>query len=243
VRKRRTRFTWFPVIGGDESSSEPNLLLSTTSRSFPIQIDSSVFTDVFPLIPDETREEAGASDQLVDFIGTNWLIARLVGKLHLAYSQDNSAPGGVQNIPPAALISAGFFVARADANQPSVPIGDDNNLGQDYSPLALATQREPWMWRRTWVLGNNAAPATSGSFPDGFAFPATNSSRSVVDGPHIDCKVKRRSSNDERLWFAISGCAWTPGTGSSAAQDGSVVYTLDLRVLGALRKQKNRSAF
>jgi len=241
VRRRRTKFTWFPVIGGDTSGTEGELDLSTSTRSIAVQGDRNSAVDIFPIIPDEPKEVAGLGDSLVDFVGTSWLIARLVGKLHISYSQVQGA--GIQ--PNAALVTAGFFVARADASATSVPIGDDVDLPQDYGPLSLATQREPWMWRRSWILGNNAAsPSGGGAFARGQFFPATNSARSVADGPHIDCKVKRRSSNDERLFFALQTCSYPPGDDSlSTSGDGELLYTLDLRVLGTIRKQKNRSAF
>lgn len=244
MRKTRRKFTWFPVIGGDTEDGD-GIELSTATRTVPVTESGSVQTDVIPLIPDEPSEVPAQGDHLVDYIGTSWFIKRLVGKLHLAYGQHGGAaaiPGNFL-IPPAVIVTAGFFVARVDASETSVPIGDNNNLNSDYSPLALATQREPWIWRRSWCLGNNIATVTGGIAPPlGMFYPATNASRSVLDGPHIDAKTARRSQNDERLWFAIS--TWMiPTQGVQVENTGTLLYTLDLRVLGGIRKQRNRSAF
>lgn len=247
-RRTKRKYTWFPVLGGDTASDGEGLELSTATRGIPCAKDGTVTTDIFPLIPDQSHEtDIGGGRALVDFVGTSWFIKRLVGKVHISYEQNLTAPSGsggaVATIPAACVVVAGFFVARQDATQPSVPIGDDANLNEDYSPLALATQREPWIWRRSWILGNNIAAGTNVGLspPAGFNFPATNASRSVYDGPHIDAKTARRSQNDERLWFALSTWQWP--TALIADNDGQLSYTLDLRILGALRRQRNRSAF
>lgn len=181
---------------------------------------------------------------------------RIVGKLFA--ERKNFAFSGSQDDPdPAVLFGAGFFVARA--NDLSVGGGSGTPIGSatiqerrdHYSPLDTDTVREPWIWRRTWILGlSGRAPRSSTAvgpdFPTATIFTAhwpasTGLYGSVMDGPHIDSKVKRRIGQDDRLWFAISATPYPLGQNTSG--NLNVEGYLDYRLFGALRKARSRSAF
>lgn len=243
--RRRRQFTWFPTLGtaGIESSND-----NLSGRSFEISVlpnlgnQPLLNTFVIPVVPDAPEDNSDLSQgqgRLVQGLGNEYIIERIVGKIFLA------AGLGAATAPAATLVGAGMFVGRANDEQSGggvdTPVGSASvaELNQNYSPLHEDVIREPWLWRRTWVLGGNATSVTNG----GFSFaPLTNAFYgSVQDGPHIDAKSVRRIGNDERLWFAVSTVSII-NQGALGTQTTVTGY-LDLRVLGALRKARGKSAF
>lgn len=263
-RRRRTRGTWFPTIGtfiaDEDSTSGKQFVLAALTTG-------AINTIIAPVTLDRPREgDDVEDDSLADIIGSEYILQRIVGKLH-AYRTVDLAPGSAAHAwdnAPAVLLGCRFFVARANDN--SSGGGEDTPIGSasaterndNYSPLEADTVREPWIWRRTWILGchgNNVSPQVDGQFyggatdspaqPQGaFAFPpSTALYGSVMDGPHIDSKVKRRIRQDDRLWFAVSTCMWPINTAINTERNIGVRGFLDYRLFGSLRKARNTSAF
>lgn len=252
-RRRKTRGTWFPNIG-TANNDEDNLQGRFFQLNFPG--GSEQILAISPLTFDEPRTDdtLGASDaSLADVIGSEYVLQRIVGKLFIArHAALTTVNGSEVDAQPAVLVSAGFFVARANDTASgggiNTPIGSASaaEARDNYSPLEVDTVREPWIWRRTWVLGasptgpNNLQPANAQSalrYP-----PSTAWYGSVADGPHIDSKVKRRVRQDQRLWFSVSACTYPPQTAVDTGQLAVLGY-LDYRLFGSLRKAQNSSAF
>lgn len=259
MRRRRTRkYTWLPVLGQDTGNT-PEWTNCSFSSNVNIPTDNTSGVYVVPVLADRPDEAYGVTDQIGHVLTNDYFIRRIVGKLHVAMDQDGQPyQTGVPPSPAAAEVAAGFFVARASAQDEvtggDYPIGlaPTTNIAnfENYSPLSRAASREPWIWRRSWNLSNRLDDETltlPGSQPkNGNRFwPATNAEYgSVLDGPHIDAKTARRVTNDERLFFAISATMPTSFTpGQNPANDGTIQFTLDVRILGALRRSKNRGAF
>lgn len=243
-RRRRSRGTWFPTLGqtaGGESAEN-----DISGRDLELDLDGttgSLQTATYDLTYDYPKEPTDASQDksLADIIGSEYVLQRIVGKCFLEYSR-----GADNDDAFAALVCAGFFVARAD-DAGEKPIGEGNLAYEDYnraySPLEVRTQREPWIWRRTWLLCddllyNTAAAGFAPRFPKSTALYG-----SVADGPHIDSKVKRRISSDNRLYFAISACPYPVGSYAEGSTFGKISGWLDYRIFGSLRKAKQGSAF
>jgi len=269
MRRRRSRGTWFPNIG-TAGEGEENVQGRQFVLTFPVA-SAGILTAISPLTFDAPFEGDSISPapdaSLADIVGSEYVLQRIVGKIYATRNTPvNSSTGFDTN--PAVLFSAGFFVARA--NDAAVGGGVDTPIGSateperrdNYSPLEADTVREPWLWRRTWLLGSalrapgiNAALLTPTGGTDRPAgalnleitgFPASTALYgSVADGPHIDSKVKRRVSQDNRLWFAVSAVPWPIGSETSAAGDQimSIPGYLDFRIFGSLRKARGSSAF
>lgn len=261
-RRRRTKYTWLPAYGtGTPIAGVGNYEGVQRFGTLGVLANAEPAVGVIAVLPDAPPENFDASTtSLSNAINSEYILRRIVGKLHIAYRQSNQPYSGAGNdvppIPEAALVTAGFFVARcSDVSQTdpeAYPIGflggvniqDFNN----YSPMARDTQREPWIWRRSWILGNNRdrfLPVDNSLtfYDQGWeTFPPNNSLQgSVLDGPHIDAKTVRRVGQDERLWFALATqCISSHGP---ASDNGSLTYVLDVRYLGALRKARQRGAF
>lgn len=238
MRKRgRRKVNWFPTLG-----TESGFASDIAGFDFNIPTSAVPPLGIFPITYDEPQSEVlGSSDTpLVDIVGSEYIIKRLVGKIFLGLETSNASLGS------AYLIGCGFFVARAeDPPNQAGPIGYATEAAtqrlDNYGPLRKRTIREPWIWRRTWILGTGPRLAGTGVFALD-TYPPTNTQYSGLgDGPHIDAKSARRVGNDDRLWFAVEAI---PYPGGSTDQIGTTIQGyLDLRVLGSLVKAHNRSVF
>lgn len=207
-----------------------------------------------PLVPPDRPDEVAATGwpdapALNDVVGAEYAVERIVGNFFgTAYGEAD-----VNNVPPAILLAFGIFVARASGDDETIPAGAEATVdisSRNFNPLDLGTIREPWMFRRTWCLGINPVfpaggagrtttqTAAWGNFPSN-----TGQYGHLRNGPHFDVKSKRRIRQDERLWGVVAACSapilWPQG----ASGGYRVEAMIDYRILGALRRAKNRSNF
>lgn len=260
MRRRRTRGTWFPTIGS-VGAGPAGFNLAALRFGFNISNDGDATVLISALTFDEPAEgELPANTPLDDILGHEYILQRIVGKLHAIRTQDAYAQLGDAFVDNgrAVQFGAGFFVARAqdaDTGNPGQPIGSQTpaERNDNYNPLDVDCIREPWIWRRTWILGaqdqatgvlnagtlvNPGANQIAAFFPTG-----TANYGSVMDGPHIDSKVKRRIRQDERLWFVVAAAHFPAANHSTDNTTPAVIGTLDYRLFGSLRKARNSSSF
>jgi len=240
ARRRRTRYQWLyntgtigPGANVEDTSSGRELTITT-----PVNATQSV--SIVDLLLDTSSDEQPTTLPLGVYQNNDYVIKRIVGKCFVNFE----AGGATAN--PAAIVTAGIFVARAGdaddvAGAENFPIGAAGLGAQavdNYSPNRAETIREPWIWRRQWILGNPSIPAGVG----GQNYPSTSAGYgSVADGPHIDAKTGRRVGSDERLFFVLSSRNYPVNIAGDAAI--FIRCWLDYRVLGAMRRTKARSAF
>jgi len=240
MRKRRNRSTWFPVLGfiNDPEGANEN----TTWDYRPLNVNADGSSNVFalPLIPDETRDPADetfAGDYtLRDYVeGQTCIIDRIVGKIVWNAVQTNDQS---PNDPWNQIICCSAIAV--------LPVGEDSTTPEvastEWNPLHATNADKPFLWRRTWVLGNNSARTDLARDVN----PASNEAfGSVLDGPHIDTKGSRRAiRKNERLFVihAVMGISSYTGLPHASAQ-GAVSVIGDFRVLGRLTRSKNKSLF
>lgn len=244
-RRRKSKYSWFPVLGSIFSGDGGTHRVSTFFNELTVRGDDSDIPTVgngmfiMPLVPDFTPQEAGGTTEftLSDFVqGQDYILKRIVGKIFVSLDQPQGTTAGW----PSILVTAGFFVARNDEDNTADIALDDTSI----DPQGLLNVQNPWIWRRQWMLGN------PGVFADAFTgnpgWPQNNAGYpGVLDGPHIDSKVARRIVREQRLWFVCSAMGISPG-GTQQPPDGAdtrVNVALDVRILGAMRRAKNKSAF
>jgi len=149
-------------------------VIGTPATAFPGG-QGDINTLILPVIPDAPPQGDTANNdaqgELSIQMGTEWFCERIVGHLFVAYR----LPDAGQVVPASVLVTAGFFVARAnDASSGgglATPIGSASSAERNgnYSPQHIDAIREPWMWRRSWMLGG--APNVT----EGFSiFPSAN---------------------------------------------------------------------
>lgn len=167
VRRRRTG-VWLPNLGtvqpegtGRENADHGRTIQLTvrgdagiTQLIIPITFDN-------PVEVDETQvtDETG----LEEFLGNEYFLERIVGNCFVQFKQRNNNVGGDIS-PGGAVATAAFFVARADgtlidSNQPIGATVSTQAELSSYSPQNDVNIREPWIWRRSWLIGNLFQPA------------------------------------------------------------------------------------
>lgn len=243
-RRRRPRLIWMPTIGteqdnvtsfSDSPSGRAFSLLGISGNSGAVRATTELTFDN----PPEQSIEAlgGVSGTLVNAFGMaqwelqSWRLRRIVGKMFAGCALED-----VQEPAPtvAALFTAGVIVRRVhdDTGTPALS-------AQDREPQVLQTIRDPWIWRRQWILSSGAA-SSSGIQEAYGVFPRTTAGYgSVQDGPHLDQKCNRIIGPQERLFLEVSATGLpVPHNGSTGNVE--VHGYFDYRLLGSLMKSSNR---
>lgn len=238
MRKRKTRYQWLQplgIAGNVFDENDDTVGRETVLLPWP---NGTTYTKIVPLIADFPEEDIGAGGPMGYVNNNDYIIKRIVGKLFVGVAPSATGASGV-------LVAAGIFAARADsgftAGAGNLPIGATNtgiqNDTYEYGPLHLVNSTQPWIWRRTWVLGNSGVAADAVS-----RFPVTNAGYgSIQDGPHIDAKTARRVNKEERLWLALS--ARNMAVNSNGAAPGAVYTYFEARFLGRMARARNRGVF
>jgi len=253
MRRRRSKVTWLPTIGtvvGEGLATASGRLI----QGFATPVNGAINTEL-TILTFDTPVDIDTADipttTMADVVGSEYMLRRIVGKVFATrVSLDQSA---VDTQPPI-LLGCGFFVARCNdsgsGGGPDTPIGSATpaERNDNYSPLEADTIREPWIWRRTWVLGKaGQSPLDEeqqvSSDQHAANFPASTALYgSVLDGPHLDAKTMRRVTSDERLFFAASVMNFPMGAESPLGANTITLY-LDYRLVGTLRRAHNRRVF
>lgn len=243
--RRGPKVNWLPVFGqgiepgGNQHSNGwlGELAIPGDVNDFSISGTALTFDE-----PKDDDAATPATTSLADFIGSGYFLRRIVGKFH-AGLQIRGLGDGVPEGPPAIRLGLGFFVAREADQVAGVPIGEL----EDYNPLETDNMREPWIWRRTWILSNptnqirNNYQVSLGNAPYGVSgsakwlqFPTTTAGYgSVLDGPHIDQKTKRTITNDDRLWCVLAAHK-LPLDVDYDDSGATLDWWLDYRLLGSI---------
>lgn len=180
-------------------------------------------TQLIPVVKDEPQGITATDATLSDLEDSAYRLRRIVGKIYIQAFQVSQPP---TNTPTDFIITAGFIILRV--NDLGLPL--DNNT-DTYNPTSLDNTRDPWIWRRTWRVANNA-DNTNPSAPTSNYLAGAGG---VLDGPHIDAKTARNVSDEERLFLVLNGIA-TDGLDDDV-NTGAVITITDLRVLASMRKQ------
>jgi len=199
-RTRRPKVVWLPP-----NDSNP-LIPSNTSvfQEFVVGVASTVVNtagDVsvgeIPLTIDGTFDLTDPDVSLSDVYNSGYRLRRIVGKIFLAVTQDQ------EDAPPVVGVTAGIIVRRED---PSTGGSMAQAFGtRDISPDEIENAPDPWVWKRSWILGQNSATQANTTFPPlNTTNFAVGAGPAMVDGPHIDQKTARIISQEERLFLDVS---------------------------------------
>lgn len=223
-RTRKAAVVWLPNDGGNTLQAGTNVF-----KQFQLDIPGPPSIGVTGIIPLTVDFPAalGTQDTLSDYEGSAYRLRRIVGKCFVTAEQDAEPPTGS---PSGCIVTAGFIVLRVDPN--GSPLAGLAAFAS-YSPQLLDSERDPWIWRRSWILSNGSLQLTGGATGFNATFPFTNTEYgSVADGPHIDAKTARAVKDEERLFFVASGIALDGAQGTSIAAR----VILDYRLLASMYK-------
>lgn len=226
MRKRtRPRVVWLPP-------TNLNSIDSVTSESGiqAFRVDTLAFPGVataeIPVVIDGNEQDPlDTTTSLSDVENSGYRLRRIVGKIWVRMDQldDSIVEFGICT---AALIVrhttevSGQSLAAATADQSLIEVSHVRNYG------------DPWIWRRSWLIGNNASPSKLAITPD---FPATNEFFSALDGPHVDQKTARIIGPEERLFLDVTFRSNLTGEANPDQIPASVLVITDLRVLASMR--------
>jgi hypothetical protein len=244
-RRRKQRLQWFPTIG-TELDQNTSFGQSPAGRAFSVSgigpgaPSKTIFT---PLTFDqptifEAEAEGGVNPNLInamslaDWQMQAWRLKRIVGKIFIGATLDDTAANGVFGL----LVTAGFIVRNVDSET-----GDPRSSTIDQAVDSLQNIQDPWIWRRQWILSTRLAQQISGDSDAVANFPRTTAGYgSVLDGPHIDAKTNRVIGPEERLFFNVTVTV-QPTPSVAGFQDVGHVYGyLDYRLLGGIQRATNR---
>lgn len=241
-RTRKPRVVWLPQTNrnsiGDPATGF--VYQGSTLQISGATGDTGVVE--FPLVLDNQQSAITADEtSLSDIENSGYRLRRIVGKVWVILGQAEPDGGGINltDLPPNIIVTAGIMVRRADTVS-----GDSlgSLVGADQvSPALIENTGDPWVWRRSWFLGNNwtannlfLAGGTAQVFQRDH-FPQTNMDyNSAVDGPHVDQKTARIVGPEERLYFTWSATVAVESATNTAGGSNLALFT-DLRVLGSLR--------
>lgn len=242
-RRRGSGGAWFPVLGTEWELAEfayTDASFSGESANVANDRTSGPTQNVFPLTRDITQFSNTSTQldgpSLRDVVeGNTWRLNRLVGKLHVDVSENNTTFN--QTVWPLVQVVAGIFVARTGDIDQSLP----DLTFEEIDPFQVRNVQNSWIWRNSWILSRSLASNIGFS-----AVPCTNAWMSGLSSPHIDTKVKRNIMREHRLWFVIGAMGWSgalTGTTPDSAQQPYIRYNLDIRIHGLLKRGKASPTF
>lgn len=257
-RKRRKRSgTWLPMLGTYPESGDDEFASANTYIQLDVPTLGSPIIGVVPLTfdyPQEQPQLSNSADTMAEIVGSEYILSRILGQC-LACNRADYNPVVNDPTPEALQLTCGFFVARAGSEETN-PLGPNAPLGfglsgissrEEYDPEHPATVREPWMWKRTWILGNakrnfNFTENTGQAGPGWGVFPpSTAGYGDIRSGPQVDVKSRRRVGSDDRLWFAASARGLPFGQTFVTPQ--FIDIALCVRMYGTLVKARNKGSF
>lgn len=205
-----------------------------------------------PVIPDYTVFNTGldTTRTLRDIAsGQDWRLRSIVGQISLVVTNggDTQVAWNSGSYWKYVQCCVAFFVARAQDGDQSLP---DLTI-DEMDPFIAANSRNPWIWRRTWLLAN---PFNSQAYTDATGgvsdfhdeLYSNRDFGSEGNGTVIRTKSVRRIKTEERLWYVLAACGWNFGqaevNGTAGLQPGVGMHA-DLRVFGQLAPPRGRSTF
>lgn len=244
--RRSSKGTWFPVLGTnwgpDPNSDFTYQSVSFSGQSGEVENYRNVgpTQNVFAITRDITQfsdtDTALAGPSLRDIVeGNSWRLNRIVGQLQVDATEANTA---INQAWPLVQVAAGFFVARTGDFDESLP----DLTYDEIDPLNARNAQNPWIWRRTWLLGRPLASNVGWS-----ANPSSNQWLSGEVGSQIDSRVKRNIVREKRLWFVIAAQGWDGQLIANVPPEGItqpyIRFNLDIRIHGVMKRGRNQGDF
>lgn len=238
-RRSKPRVVWLPQTNANS--------IGTGTQVYQIDVMSlggatgSATTSEIPLVLDSQQSAVSVTDSsLADIESSGYRLRRIVGKIFVEVAQTAPGLAAAVTSPTSVIVTAGIIVRRAETttgqSYASQISQDEINTG------FIENTGDPWVWRRSWTLGNNNAAQLLEANPAGTAvsrqlFPTTNFTNlagGIADGPHVDQKTARIVSAEERLFLDVT-CTILGESTDPGATNLTIAYWTDLRVLGSLR--------
>lgn len=216
--RRKNNGLWFPTFQPDSVNA-----IAVNTNTEPAWDWSQIIPGDAPANLSSDYGNVIAPGGLVLALGVDYLIQRIVGKVHVGLLQQGSEATDVASC----AVKCGIIVDRVQ----------EGGVFQNQSAWNMfeeASSQKRWLWRRSWVFSN-------GNFVNIVDWPHANSEYgSVLDGPHVDVKVKARVTYEERLFFGIHTSPINYTYHADNSKTGEVQWMTDFRVLAKRINKNNR---
>lgn len=233
-KRRKATVIWLPSVNASNSGAPQGPTAVQGTIPVPRIGDLSAantHTTIFALTADY-GPDVQATPSMADYEASGFRLRRIVGKFFAAMRQVDDETNGAT---AAGLLGAGLIILRVDSSGTPLEGGSPNH----YSPLLTPNERDPWIWRRTWILANGAAGhvglstgASGYAFIDG-PFNNYELAASSVDSAHVDQKTARRVGPEERVFLVVSAQQPINTTFSS---EGAIDFVFDYRMVASPTK-------
>lgn len=234
-RTRRPAVVWLPLSNVSRIQLPAAATDGTASSGFQLGVavpsGGPPGVQTIPIAKDEPQNIAANGQTLSDLEGSAYRLRRIVGKVYIQPAQIAAVTAQEST---SFIVVAGIIVLRVDTAG-NILSGNNNT----YDPGSLDSTRDPWVWRRSWLLSNVVGiGALNTAAPDSrpLIFPESNIQAyagGVMDGPHVDAKTARVISDEERLFFTVSAVGLDGET--QGLQTVLAVFG-EFRVLASMRK-------
>lgn len=228
-RTKRPRVVWLPNTNAHsiDPATTNSSVYSRTIHNVAGIAGEHVNSQHGVIIDGEGQDPLGATTSLSDVVNNGYRLRRIVGKIWAACLQQD------EDSPTSVIATAAFMVLRVNPIT-ATPLSGNTD---DYYAGSIEQSMDPWIWRRSWVLGNGqAAGALNDPFSQQSNFGVRNNQLGGnSDGPHVDQKTARIIGPEERLFLCLGTTVLGPPTDPQSALTASVTWVWDLRVLGSMR--------
>jgi len=232
-RRTKPRVVWLPNTEANGFGTTDTIYnAGTITIPAPAQSGDSGSIE-FPIVTDGIQSDPlQPTSSLADIEDSGYRLRRIVGKIYCFHSQSVGIPTG----PSFTFVTAGLIVRRVDPTT-GASLAAIASAVQPFPLIApgfTTNQMDPWIWRRTWLLGDRGdvqgITATQDAGPPrnyADAYPG-----GIAEGPHVDQKTARIVGPEERLFLDVSATVFAQNNGATQATIG---VAFELRVLASMR--------
>ena len=243
-RRSRPKVVWLPqsnVFSVDAGATGSWNFVSVTVNDAGASGDGGVIE--VPIVLDGNQSDPlDPTSSLADIESSGYRLRRIVGKLYCFIAQNAVLSTSLIGV------TAGFIIRRVDPSTGGslAAAASAATAFDQIDPAKIDNDMDPWIWRRSWLLGNSTAttgvpgaPLSNTDFFTAFnAAPGTNYGRSYpggnLEGPHVDQKTARIVGPEERLFLDVSATTILPS--SDASRTTSLILIYEFRVLASMRQ-------
>lgn len=223
-RRSRPRVVWLPPTN---ANSIDNVSAVSGVQAFRVDVTPfpGVATGEIPVVIDGDLQDPLGASSLSDVENSGYRLRRVVGKIWVRMDQSDESSIEFCIVTAALIVrrietDTGASLAQLTLQEELIEVTNVRNYG------------DPWIWRRSWLIGNNSSPGLTPLTP---TFPMTNEFMSALEGPHVDQKTARIIGPEERLFLDVTVRSNSPGDPNPEQIPASVLVISDLRVLASMR--------
>lgn len=235
-RRNKPKVVWIPVTNANSIDALNRSTIQQGALVVDHQTNGNFETLELPCVLDGIQSSPlDATSTLSDIENSGYRLRRIVGEIFILCAQSST-----DLVEALFVVTAGFIIRRT--NQAGASLAAQG-AASEVSLDDIENNMDPWIWRRSWIIGNHgaegtAAPNQASDLRMATLAPHDNFSRgngSLYTGPHVDQKTARIVGPEERLFLDVTATVVSEDDGPDTTTAFEVLT--NLRVLGSMRTQ------